>query len=725
MTIANRRRLPGHTERFLAAMEQKRRSRPWRGPVDMRGKVPYRCTRYRYGDHDLWLDERGAQILARSIEEHGILTVGACEEIMALCHARPEPQPPAGGRASGGEELEVEHLGYFFNRSDRRVQFATPVHIHTPEGVVEATTRDLSLNGLGVHAPPGVELEVGEEVLVDLPCLSTGEGVPLERVPYRVMKILRGELRDTLVLLRRPDAANRVVRTLERVVEERAARALHDAPGDAIETASALLTEIQWAHATSQLICLFSGGRLVALGHSSRGCEFLEWFENEKGRADLSPLRGGELFQRLLTKPPAERLLHVMRRASDPQAMVSIEEDFSSRDTWKRFLKVAPFGKEGGFYQLRITPVRRCDPRKLYLHLERLAEYDLERAEALVSQFCSVSHLGVLIRVDPLLAVNGETERPAPDFLSFRAASRHPLEVPIHLLDYEESRGEDRYRVRLAVRLETKGEGSLEGETRDISLSGLSVELPRPIEGLRRGRIVQVTFPLLHRKVGGKVDLRRIPYAVMATGEEGRLVALARAESRREQSYHEFFTDLIERNRESLELDLADLERAATGRCLRSFSVESFEQAIALVFLSPEEGERRLLVALPPAAGWLGEALTSPSSPLRDAVTVRRLCSGESLESGFLLDAYGDPRDPASLRWVPQGEEREGDDTLAPCRRLLVQSRDAPPLTEKQLRRVLEEICQLPPRVVTRLRQRFRQVKFLVEIHDLSPSTIQ
>lgn len=671
------------TFQFLQRMERRRLQQECQLNVDMRGKVPYECRRYTYRNRVFWMDDLSYEMFAQGLRDHdGVFTVETFEQMMSAEHtyrameqksesesdeglllsfSTPQGTSAGGDRAAasanGGAEAgvagrpDVIRLGYYRDRREVRLQHCMNVTLNVDGQAYPMQTMDLSPSGLRLAAKHALRLRLDHEVTVSFTQLIEEQQLQLGEVGYRVLAVETAEREFRIRMSRLDDGNPEPARALRRFIDEQlrgAQRRRKQDYEDERLTAYSLLAE-QFYTTSTAVIPFFlaaeeQGIRLDVLCYNDNALPSLQVFRGEQDQYDFTglaaPQRISELYRHTREDGQRDPLVAVYKEKDDPRPRVVADFEFETQEQWFAVVSAKCGREDFRIFKALLRPVHRPDCRKIYDKIMRLSDKSIEEAEELVCQADRHVASGVLVDITtqfrdwgfgqrffgagvaqaalPMAERLAQAQGPAPELLRF---------------GYVEQRHEDRYRVALAVEVNI-GNRSNAGETCDISLRGLCVQLKTLPGGVGRGDLVHVSFPGLQKRAGGKVRLRDIPCEVTRVDirKGAARLALKRVMDARSAEVTAFFKDLIARNQGKLQPDLEDVMTAAHSRLYASMAAESAATVPFFVLKNFDSGEREVKVALPREPGSFAAFFeVAPDeydfTPLADPQRLARLLS--------------------------------------------------------------------------------------------------
>jgi c-di-GMP-binding flagellar brake protein YcgR len=695
------------TGRFLQKMEETRLTRPCYQVLDMRGKVLGACRPYVFNDRVHYLDDISYAMFQRGLDENrGQYTVGTFEAIIFgahTLHAMREAQAAQARRPQPGQERrqprqeprvrevateagqtrtvklynpEVLPFGYYRQRQEGRLQFATPVLLLGRTGPLRGTTRDISVGGLQVSLKGPCPLAAGTEIRASFPGLEAqAGGAGVKEVRYAVTTLSsRGD--ETTLCLRRLDreAPAGFSAFIENLVEQYQRKYKLDVEDDYI-SAMTLFHERVY---TENLVHIpfFVGQRegrplLSAVALTNGNLPLMQFFCTDLDHYDFRCL---QLPERLETLREQGSLLLVLYRDRGEDGHLHLhsaaETEFASARDFTRFLHHAMAFEEHMVVRAQVEnpQAQRLDARKAEYFLERLSYKSAEDALGLRTRLKELLFTGVLVDVTAQLRQGLALQGASPPEVDPRglhawvggrrlslgtdaAAAGEDLLAAVAKPDlvrfgYVERRREDRYLVETAVSL-VDGKREYAGTTRDISTRGMCVRLVEPL-ALEAGRELRVGLVNLQKKRAG-TNLMDIPYRVVRCQADASLLMLERIVGRSQEGLSQFFVELIAKNQQKLGIDAGDIWTATAARIHEGLLAMNLGSLPFFIGRNEAGATVATAVAVPRGANRLARFFQNP-------------------DGDYDFHPIGDPRLVMALREAITGIQRQsgGDAGRAP-----------------------------------------------------------
>ncbi|HSJ47557.1 MAG TPA: PilZ domain-containing protein [Gammaproteobacteria bacterium] len=728
------------TGRFLKKMEETRLTRPCYQVLDMRGKVLGECRPYVFNDRVHYLDDISYAMFQRGLEQNrGHYTVGTFEAIIFGAHTlhamnaeREEEQQRTSDQArrQQGRERELRDttgeadaqastsitfynpeiipFGYYRQRQEGRLQYATAVQLLGKAGPVRATTRDISVGGVQLVVKGPCPYQPGEELQANFIGLQgQAAGAALKGVRYAIALLQRRELETTLCL-RRLDRETPAGFTecIEELVERYQRKYKLDVEDDYL-SAMSLFHERIYTESLVHIPFFVAehGGqpRLAAVAQSNGNRPLMQFFSTDHKQYDFRCL---QLPERLAALQEQGSLLLVLYRERGDDGHLQLHSatpaEFDSTGDFHRFLQHAMGFEEHMIVRVQVDNARaqRLDDRKVEYFLERLSYKSAEDALGLRNRLKVLLFTGLLVDVTrqwrEALARYGEfLSAPPVQGLHAWVGGRHlnletgdagadilaDVAYPelVHF-GYVECRREDRYLVETAVSLAV-GKQEFSGTTRDISTRGMCVRLAEPLT-TEIGQELRVGLVNLQKKRTG-TNLMDIPYRVIRSDTDRSLLMLERIVGRSQEGLSQFFVELIAKNQQKLGIDAGDIWTATAARIFEGLMTMNLGTLPFFIGRNEAGVTVAQAVAVPRGANRLARFFQAPDGeyefyPIGDprlVMALREAITGIRRQSGGKEDRA--PHCELELYCYKEQEGDHGDWVLRWCSELELDSETA------------------------------------------------
>lgn len=613
------------TGQFLKKMEETRLTRPCFQTLDMRGKVLGECKRFMFNDRVHYLDDISYALFQKGLADYnGVYTIGTFESIIFGAHTidamrkaqeaeeqgkktqqdrrqqqyEQDTRPAADGDATPAAPVsfynpEVLPFGYYRQRQEGRLQYATGVMLTGKAGAVKATTRDLSVGGAQVVVKGPCPFDRDQELSAHFTGLEAqAGGAEVKDVRYRVACVERKETESSVGLCRldrdKPSGFSKMV---EGLVERFQRKYKLDVEDDYL---SAMAQFYERVYTESMVQIPFFVNQqdgvpyLHALALSDGNQPMMQFFSTEMDSYDFRPLQLRQRLDALRERGSLLLLLYRDKFGDDHyQIHSAADSDYDNDEDFYRLVQHALSFQEHMMVRVQVEhgEAHTLDERKTDYFLERLSYKSAEDSRNLRASLADLLCCGVLVDVTQVLReamkmlarrgplldlkglycwVGGQRKELIDAKASGAAAALGP-DVEIVRFGYVERRREDRYLVETSVQV-AMGKRQLTGTTRDISTRGMCVNLPERCE-VEVGQELSIGLVGLQKKKSA-TNLMDIRYRVVKNQslKGGTRLMMERVIGRSQEGLSKFFVELIAKNRQKLSIDVGDIWSATASR---------------------------------------------------------------------------------------------------------------------------------------------------------------
>jgi|GEM_PF-2656431 len=673
------------TSDFLRQMEARRRQKPSPRSVDMRGKVPGECRCHEHNGRQFWLDDISYAIFKRGLDNHqGIFTVGTYEAIIngphtnrairerqerqeqqqRLARQQQEQQEAAtlAELPSDGDELQLPEritFGYYQQRHETRLLFATRVTLRIGTIALHGKTRNISASGIKIYLAGEFRFKPGDLVTIEFTDLRCKDG-DRPRFPHIIYSVAASSQQRTVCTLQlqldKSQAPESFTTFLDRFLESNRRRNRVDVEEDFLVVLSRAFERL---YSENMLpLPLFIGGIcsqpvLRSVAYSSHVKGLAEFFHLDGEQFDF---RAFALPQRLRQLLANGCIIIALYREGD-RICSAADCEFDTPEPFLRFIKhtlkqrqhriikvqsgLPPLPGESStatasppLQPLRLPPAQRFEQTAKEFG-EAWAVADQQRAadyEDLIAtaQAIDMTPMAYHLLAGLLSAVHSIDMTPMAHHLvtglmaaeqgnesqitAWCGAQRFSLTPPKLLeslsseqLPYPKAidfrllrpRQEERIQTKAPVHLELADGSHYEAISRDISLRGLAICNPQPIP-LERGDELLVGLPNL-QELRPKLPLSAIRYRVVRVipGKQ-QWVMLQRDPIHNSYLLDPFFEELMVANRKRLPQAAPDMAAIGSAHGWEGVVIENLSTIPLFFGRSEADGLRVRMVALSP-----------------------------------------------------------------------------------------------------------------------------
>lgn len=588
-------------ERFQLKGELLRLAHPCKKVIDLRKRVDGHCQPYKHKGVLHYMDEVAIRIFEAGLDRYrGVFTEDTYEQVhnaennyRVLAEREKKRAQAARERIQNAREqnknnaaqsdteasatsavsrFEVPYFtfGRYFHRSEERMNFSVQVMLKVPDGrEVEAMTSNISVSGMRVKLPPGIEFKEGQQIGVRFTGLAQEFTFdPNLEVPYDVKGVDREKGFQYLRLLR--DVAfessqfdNFMVRFINGYKRR------YKVNVDNTYSALVIKGHEQFYFPRMRSLPLFfrrKENRMytpIALETQNNSFILDDWL-NEENEVQLPSLFTGKRLGRYLktlqnnSNGIASELIfcfQVLRKGkvyfysatnselADPE-LRRIFLGFASRTSSFKVYRFNISSLDAGKAWLPVTLPKEILEREK--HLQRPPAPDVMR------QLGGLTHVGLLSDITPPVRSYQHYEcsrEELTELKGFMVSRKLPAQLQRVSYDFANFRSESRFGYRTQARVRT-AEKSVLGSTRDISTMGLQVDIEDRLK-VKTGDYVEVDLLQLNRR-SEDYDLKGLRYEVMNVSSDGNTLHLRVDLKMASHAGREFIGKMIDSNQDEL-----------------------------------------------------------------------------------------------------------------------------------------------------------------------------
>lgn len=634
--------------KFLQRMEERRKKQECVRSIDMRGRVPYECKSHIHNNQVFWMDDISFRIFQKGLKENNnVFTNQIFEDIMngehtsnsikrsANAQQLPEDtQVLTAGQGSGtsledkfkieGQDAHLINLGYYRRRYEKRLKHSTEVLVHASGKTIAAKTRDISSKGLQLSFNQPIRLNKDDDVYLTFTGLNNSYSAKLFDIKYRVLDMEYVEPEFRLRVLynhEKDDASDFLTDFISKQLESIRGRKKIDIE-DIRLTSESLLTELYYTNTTPSIPFFIHSEnsqlslKTVCINKINK--PLLECFRNKNNILDLSSLSSFDRVKQLsnYTQDDGQKdPLMVVYRSKQGAPCVMFSYEFDSLESWECFVASKIDDKNIKIFKVILRTVAKPDARKIKSNIEKLKSKSEDSVVEVLNFSNYIIKAGVFIDISSefIKSINKKTYEESLLNNAIKSAlnseKHNGPAVDIIEFDYKEQRREDRYHVQVDAIIHI-GSKNYKGVTLDLSIKGLSVRLESSnIELLRKGDVINLDLPVLHKRANERIQLVDIPYTITCINYEGKfpVLHLMREKTKYWSEQTDFFKDLIQRNIKLIKLDTKDIETAAKSKLISSIAVENTATLPLFIVRDAEANSKKISIAMPPQPSQFSE----------------------------------------------------------------------------------------------------------------------
>ncbi|WJG08429.1 PilZ domain-containing protein [Aliiglaciecola sp. LCG003] len=587
-------------KRFLIKMELKRLARPCLRVVDLRGQVSGVCREYTYQGKSHFLDDTAIDVFERQVRLFGEYTMGVYEAVISTENSyrviyqkqreKAEKAEKEGHPSSEKHPHQAPALmfGNYAKRCEERMNFAINIEMFTDlNKSLQATTIDVSVSGLKIKLANEHLFKVGERITVQFRGLEGEYAIDRKAgVGYTIVDVETNKKEQRLSLQKNNEHASHAFEEFfEKFIHGNKRR--YKVNMDNTLSAIKLKTYEQYFTPNFTSVPLYietinglHKPKYALINDSNK--DPLYYWSDEQFELRIGYMINHSRLERLiaLQEGPRETVLYAFNHVKDEKIYfysASQEELFERPDLMKVFLGYGSRKASWRVFKLQITDMTLAQAH-IPLSIPDSISSAVKRqnqppAPRLMARIKNVKHIALLTDITD--EVGTQTYERIPIRRSEISALRvfgHPRnKVPVAVqmfrFKYHNQRKETRYQLRSKVSLKI-GDVTIEGNSEDISIHGLRVELNSFFHGVEND-FVDLSFPTL-QNVTKKYDLINLPYQVRGISYDRNVLHLHAVTDSANKTAQKFFDELIRNNRSKLKAYKEEEEIPGIGNALRN-----------------------------------------------------------------------------------------------------------------------------------------------------------
>ncbi len=551
-------------EQFLQKLEHQRLSKTCNRAIDLRGRVTGECQAYTFGDKTHYLDDRGyllaKQLLARF---KGKYTIGVYESVLKVVktlnekqQAEAETQPKAGNSilSNDAEQPQLISFDQRVSRQEARIVFATPIKIVLADMLYHGSTIDITTSAIRITLKRSYTLEQGAEVSISFPDFNaTANTELLSNIPYKISRIKHDETHTQAILIRHHSDDLAISKWLDEWTEKHNIAAYHDLDSKMVNLINRYYLRLYSHSLNSVLLWLgkpVDSDPIKAFHLMPRSETILLPLLDDNNQLDFSlmPLHTlmarGEDMVVVITKIEARP--HSLAVARSDTQLVAKALNWAQKNSGTVLLLHTQSCKiDVSDFEEQINAISRRDQQAGVNLTARLTDISLCVSVSDISSSCHNTE-SVATFTDVELKRATVTEQ-----------TTFSVPEPKALAHYF-THHEPRFYIRTAITVHINGE-KFKLTSIDASTTGLSFTPPENLS-LRKEMHVLVDFDRWQTQTK-KVTLTKIPYIIKNEYHlfSQSTVGLERNTLSCTKQTNDFFTDIIEKNKDALAKNNQDI----------------------------------------------------------------------------------------------------------------------------------------------------------------------
>jgi hypothetical protein len=616
-------------KRFLLKMELKRLARPCIRLIDLRGHVDGKCRVYQYQGKEHYLDDLAIEVFERQVRLFGEYTIGVYEAVIntennyrVMYKKQREGSVTAKDKSkekvSDDKHYQAQliEFGNFPKRSEERMNYSVNIEVFSElNKSIQASTIDVSVSGLRIKASKEHLFKPGERLTIQFRGLENEHQIAKRlSVPYTIEGIERDKDDQRINLHRVLDVPNPDFDTFfERFIHgnKRRYKVNLDNTFEAIHNK----TYEQYYIPNFVSIPVYidkiddTYKAKYALTNDCNREDIFYW-NNEIDELKLGYLLSNERIKQCLSHPRGqqESYIYVFNHVKDEKVYFysATHQELEQKPNLKSvFLGYGARKVSWRIYKLQVTEMR---PEQSHIPLsiadsvsKSVKKQNQKPTPRLMARLKNLSHIALLTNItDDVSTEHYQKIRVKRDQLAQlkifgHPRNRPPEQISMFRFKYYSQRRETRFQLRTKISM-SYDNILLEGNTEDISVNGLKLELNKFFHG-NEGDMVKLSFPQL-QKVTSKYELVDLFYIVKHVSTDRDALHLQAVSNDENHTAKQFFDELIKNNRSRLKAYRDEEKIPGIGEALRNIYSKN---VMNIAFFLRKEGVTFLPDA---AASW-------------------------------------------------------------------------------------------------------------------------
>ncbi|MFW5450626.1 MAG: PilZ domain-containing protein [Methylophagaceae bacterium] len=631
-------------QQFLRQLESQRLNKPCKQAIDLRGRVVGECQAYEFGGLTHYLDDRGYLLVKQLLDRfNGRYTIGVNEALLKAIKSL--NAKIASGEISKPQQSTTQTIIFdrLLQRKEPRIVFTTPIEIRIADVLYNATTIDITTSAIRITSKLASTLVQGETISASFPeFINKTQASLLNNIPYKLLKVEHDSRRTSAILIRdRYD--NTDVTTWFDDWSQRHNSPQHlDLDGELFNLASHYYLRLFCAAMSSPLFWLTSlpNEKPVRVFNLSPPAHtVLKTLQTDDHDIDFSLLPIKQLV-----KEQRDFLIFIYQHENSVKNIVIPRDDkalIAKALAWHN-------QQQSGYVLLmeaRSLMSNSNDDDMEYL-TEMLDDAIDDYMQASTNRLTFISTLATLSDITYAcrhLSSSQETDDYSILDLSDKMRWPGTMPNPSSLRHYIERKNQRFYiRTEISVQFE---EQSFSVTTNDVSENGLSLHLPENLD-IKVGTRVHINF-IRWQSQAKKTKLDAVPFLVknVQFWEQATHLGLERILPACAESVNQFFVNNMERNKEQLSINGADLQTSQETKILAPLLVRQFTSIP--FYLGMDNDNKRVLQAIATSRSNHGrehlglvQAMSTLIAPLSELIT--KLADTSDNSVGFGLYCYHD-----------------------------------------------------------------------------------
>ena len=585
--------------RFQIKMELNRLATACTRVIDMRPRFGEECERFEINGVAHYLDANSRMAMDNAIRVYGgRYTIGAYEEVTesiqkSIDAHREEQAKTGGGKPDPHPKLAVSmynvdmlNFGQRIVRVNERMHYATEIKLLlNQERIIAGVSSDLSLNGMKAKFPSKLHLQPDAILTIMLSGLAkkTGKKESELTLKYRFIGVDKTSHQYQWVALQRVEPDPQVDALIDDFICQNKRRYRVDIGATATSVHNKAYEDAYMRN--SQVLPIFiaqQDGSLHAteILRNEQNADTIQYWRDDNEQLQLAGLftstRLTELAKRSRAGKPLVLYSFKHTHQQTRQFYTATDDELNTKGLANTFFRVGANRDSWRVHLLHLRTINKNEavrPQALPEDIKQKLDLDEtlpKEMEGLIAPLRAVvfmhditSEVGTACYRSVVQADDANTLR------CFHMESATQV-VPEETFEFIKQRKEPRYIHRSQLTATYKAQ-SVKGITRDISVSGLRIQLDKPLH-CDIGSTLFLNMSELNKLLPW-ANLAEIPYQVASIGNEGTRIGLSLITHQADETVTLFFKQLIQQNRSKLKVVEEALRLPLKAETLRNLIV--------------------------------------------------------------------------------------------------------------------------------------------------------
>ncbi|MFT5755483.1 MAG: hypothetical protein ACI9LM_000192 [Alteromonadaceae bacterium] len=588
------------TDRFLLKMELKRLATPCVRALDLREYAQETCLFFEYGNQQHILDQDAIDVFNENVKAYGEYTFGVYEAVINFRDKiqpehvliTPDNSPQLNSKINTNFLVKFYQFGPYFNRSQERMNYATPLQLTLSDDyIVDAISSDISESGCKIRLNTTQVLRIGQVIKVTFSQFKTDFSVDVNNeYSYKVCNIYFSNNIQFIGLSRVYDneTTDSLRHFLRDYIQNNKSRYKINMENtlNAIRSRSFEHFSLPKSNELAVFIEQYKDTMLPRYALTTNNNEFVyRYWKNESNQSQLHCLITAARINRLKKAATLGRTLLVYSFIHENQGKSYFYTADEKQLTAEPSLMAKFLSFSASKTSFAITNLTIIKNNEALAHSPLTLSNSLPN-EALPNDSFSDEVATALSNLPYIIVANAiNHEHIIQEYaqLPFDKNNLASLKVFGHqrafenkidevFINYHAQELEPRYHYKTPV-LFTSSNKVIQGQTQDISISGLKIKLAEEIQ-LQKGDIVNLTLPDLQKRTV-RFNLKKLAYHVTQITKAEQVVHLKTVNKRLPHQGKLFFKELIEKNKEKLSTQLYETIIPGLAKALRNIYSQS------------------------------------------------------------------------------------------------------------------------------------------------------